>query len=52
MIMIKLVIKHFFYNFILNNHVSAIYFRKNNVFIGVIVLTLVMTSLLPNENMF
>ena len=38
----------FFYNFILNTHVSAVYFRKKiNGLIGVMVLTLVMTSLLP-----
>ena len=48
MVLSKPGIKTLFYNFILNNHVSAIYFRKkNNGFIGVTVLTLVMTSLLP-----
>ena len=48
MILVNLLSKHFLNNFILNNHVSAIYFRKkNNGFIGVTVLTLVMTSLLP-----
>ena len=28
MILSKLDIKYFFYNFILNNHVSAVYLRK------------------------
>ena len=32
MILIKLVIKTLFYNFILNNHVSAIYFRKKMIY--------------------
>ena len=46
----KLVIKNFFYNFILNNHVFAVYFRKNNNgIIGVIVLTSLITI---NEKMF
>ena len=48
MILSKLVIKTLFYDFILNNHISAVYIRKKiNGFIGVMVLTLVMTSLLP-----
>ena len=29
MILSNLVITHFFYNFILNNHVSALFFVKN-----------------------
>ena len=45
MILSKLVIKNFFYNFISNTHVSAVYFRKKiNGLIGVMVLTLVMTT--------
>ena len=48
MILSKSVIKTLLYNFILNNHVSAMYFRKkNDGFFSVTVLTLVMTSLLP-----
>ena len=42
------VIKHLFYDFILKKHASAVYFRKeNNGLIGVMVVTLVMTSPLP-----
>ena len=48
MILNTLVIKTLLYNFILNNHVYAVHFRKkNNGFTGVMMLTLVMTSLLP-----
>ena len=49
MILSKLVIKTLVLSFhFKKNHVSAVYFRKeNNGLIGVMVLTLVMTSLLP-----
>ena len=33
MILSKLVLKHFFYDFILNNHVSAVYFRKKLMYL-------------------
>ena len=39
MILIKLVIKTLFYNFIFNNHVSAVYFRKKYAFIDAMLLT-------------
>ena len=39
---------HFYHNFILNNDVFAVYFRKNfYIFITGMVLTQVMTSVLP-----